>query len=82
MNDSKISLGNEYKKTFFNEKFVVKVLDGNVNIILVRFREENISVSKQIIYPITMKNFHFEATLLFKTQNKNEIITIDLFSQV
>ena len=55
MNDSKISLGNEYKKTFFNEKFVVKLLDGNVNIILVRFREENISVSKQIIYPITLK---------------------------
>ena len=77
MNDSKISLGNEYKKTFFNEKFVVKVLDGNVNIILVRFREENIFVSKQIIYPITMKNFHFKATLLFKAQNKNEIIIID-----
>ena len=69
MNDSKISLGNEYKKTFFNKKFVVKVLDGNVNIILVRFREENISVSKQIIYPITLKNLQFKAILPFKTQN-------------
>ena len=77
MNDSKISLGNEYKKTFFNEKFFVKVLDGNVNIILVRFREENIFVSKQIIYPITMKNFHSKATLLFKTHNKYENVSID-----
>ena len=37
MNNSKLSLGNEYKKTFFNENFVVKVVDGNVNKIFCYF---------------------------------------------